>query len=477
MNGISLRRKSALIIFGIILFAVMLEAALRLGGFVYLSLQEYRNRLSLERSGSGGFRILCVGESTTALGGKNSYPALLEEILNQRLSPKKFSVINRGLPSLDTNIILSELEYNLNKYDPSMVIAMMGINDDSVSPERGGIISRIKYFVKSSRVYKAAALLSARLRSKDALKDAYFNQGLSFLELRRYPEAERMFKKAAQLAPREPLAYVFLGRCYYERGLNDEAARLIDKAQRLADKYPRVYVDLGWYYYDIGSFDRAQEMFNKAIEFNPRNPDYYYDMAQFCQSRGHYPEAEAYFKKAIELKPRDDYNIYVDFGLHYFERGMLSDAEMMLNKSARMNPDDPRVYWYLGFIKELQGEKGNAALYFGRIKSVLDSARQVTCRNYTQLRDIVLGRGIKLVCAQYPLRRVEDLKRFLDSDKGVVFVDNEDVFKKALKTSSYGDYFVDRFAGDFGHCTRKGNLLLADTIAQAIIKECFSDRQ
>jgi hypothetical protein len=48
------------------------------------------------------------------------------------------------------------------------------------------------------------------------------------------------------------------------------------------------------------------------------------------------------------------------------------------------------------------------------------------------------------------------------------------VFKAALKTSSYKEYFMDMFEGDFGHCTRKGNKLLAENIAEVLIKEYFS---
>jgi len=42
-----------------------------------------------------------------------------------------------------------------------------------------------------------------------------------------------------------------------------------------------------------------------------------------------------------------------------------------------------------------------------------------------------------------------------------------------LKKISYNDYFTDMFAGDFGHCTRKGNRLLAENIANVILKEYF----
>ena len=61
-----------------------------------------------------------------------------------------------------------------------------------------------------------------------------------------------------------------------------------------------------------------------------------------------------------------------------------------------------------------------------------------------------------------------------ENKEGIIFVDNEMVFRKALKQASYDEYFTDMFAGDFGHCTPKGNRLLAENIANVILKECFN---
>jgi len=55
----------------------------------------------------------------------------------------------------------------------------------------------------------------------------------------------------------------------------------------------------------------------------------------------------------------------------------------------------------------------------------------------------------------------------------IIFVDNEKIFLDALKETSYRDIFRDRFGGDFGHCTIKGNRLLATNVANVILKECF----
>jgi hypothetical protein len=84
-----------------------------------------------------------------------------------------------------------------------------------------------------------------------------------------------------------------------------------------------------------------------------------------------------------------------------------------------------------------------------------------------------MRKGIKLVCAQYPRRSVRPLKEILVPTEGVIFVDNQKVFADAIGSSSYDDLFVDRFAGDFGHCTPKGNELLAKNVAEVLLKEFF----
>jgi len=122
MKKITIRKKITLILFGLFLCTVLLEAGLRIGGFIVLSLQEYKNKLSLKKD---GYRILCLGESTT----QDGYPEQLNLILNDMDPRKEFSVINKGIGGTNTGIILTRLESYLEKYKPDIVITMMGIND------------------------------------------------------------------------------------------------------------------------------------------------------------------------------------------------------------------------------------------------------------------------------------------------------------------------------------------------------------
>ena len=75
---------------------------------------------------------------------------------------------------------------------------------------------------------------------------------------------------------------------------------------------------------------------------------------------------------------------------------------------------------------------------------------------------------------QYPVRQLEPLKEIFEEYDGIIFVDNERIFKEALKKSSRTEYFEDMFGADFGHCTQKGNCLLAQNIADVIIREAFN---
>ncbi|MFH1363885.1 MAG: hypothetical protein ABIH45_06740 [Candidatus Omnitrophota bacterium] len=71
------------------------------------------------------------------------------------------------------------------------------------------------------------------------------------------------------------------------------------------------------------------------------------------------------------------------------------------------------------------------------------------------------------------MMNIEPLKKMLRPNEGVIFVDNEMLFKNATEKEGYDEYFTDSFAGDFGHCTVKGNKLLAENIAKAISKKLF----
>ena len=99
------------------------------------------------------------------------------------------------------------------------------------------------------------------------------------------------------------------------------------------------------------------------------------------------------------------------------------------------------------------------------------STFNITKYHYHKLYKELNKRGIKYIAMQCPTLNFNELKEMFKEDEDIIFVSNKENFKKALETGKYEDYFIDRFAGNFGHCTPKGNRLIAENAADAIIKE------
>ncbi|MFH1824024.1 MAG: tetratricopeptide repeat protein [Candidatus Firestonebacteria bacterium] len=519
---LSFKQKLQLLIFGLFVCIIILEIGLRLGGLVFIFLQERNNINSIKQKGE--FRVMCLGESTTVLWGRDAYPYQLEGILNQLNTGIKFSVINNGLSGTTTSKISARLEADLNKYKPDIVTAMIGINDreEPTAYSTVTFLDTPKIFFKNFRTYKLINLiymhLVARinkvyfkwrikneknfdsdwifstfnlkkfhadqkipLQAEQVLKDAilqdpkndklYLGLGLFYQNYELFSQAEKALKKAIEIDPQNSEAYLVLGVVYEESGRQYAAEKSLKKAIELNPTGEEAYAELGWYYQQRNMLHQAEEAFKKTIELNPNNEAGYEGLGMTYEEKGRYSEAEKMFKKAISVDHKSG-NSYEGLVRIYERQKNYASAEEMFKKCIELNPNSDWPYQYaIRFYNEL-GEEILAQKYLRRMQRLrLDYHNPITQYNYKKIRKILDKRGIKLVCIQYPMRSIEPLKKIFEGDEGVMFVDNEKIFKNALLNANYKEYFTDLFAGDFGHCTRKGNRLLAENIANVILKD------
>jgi len=502
---VSSREKISLIIFGLCLFLILLETGLRLAGFILLSMQEYRNLQSVKQKGA--YRIMCIGESTTA----GRYPAFLEEILNQRNIGIKFSVVNKGVSAINTTLILANLESNINNYRPDMVIAMMGINDSGKFVSCGVTADfKHRFTFKSLKIYKLARLIWLHMLAKaDEVKVYCSNRGLKEFHSE-VIAAERSLKEDLQIDSGNYRAYLNLGLFYREQGRFAEAGEAFAKALELSPENEQIYIELGWLYRKQEDLSRAEELWNKALKLNPKNDLAYSALAWLNLKQRHFIQAEALSKKALKLNP-GNCPVYNTLGWTYRKQGKFVLAEETFKKAIQLNPKNIKAYVGLGQLYQDQGKFAQAEeifrkvlefspkndyarsalplLYQGMGKTELaqECARQadrlkleyykpVTVYNYRKLRAILDSKGIKFVCMQYPVRNIEPLRKIFEgNEEGIIFVDNEKVFRDALKKDGRAKYFNDMFGGDFGHCTGVGNRLLAENAADTILQEVFDD--
>ncbi|MDP8212826.1 MAG: hypothetical protein P9X22_06010 [Candidatus Zapsychrus exili] len=169
-----------LIFLGIFISFVLLEISLRSGGFIFTVHQDKKNQEAL---GEDKIIVLCIGESTTALGGEDSYPSQLQEVLNKKIKGKEFRVINKGIVSSTSKNIANNIKGWLVKYKPNIVISMVGVNDryKSLTIEKPSFT--FAYLFRNLRVYKLFKMSALKLDEK--------KRGVSIKNVRWIPKEEK----------------------------------------------------------------------------------------------------------------------------------------------------------------------------------------------------------------------------------------------------------------------------------------------
>lgn len=506
------RQKIFLIFLGIFSTLVLLEIVLRIGGFIFTLQQDWRNRAA--PGGREEFRILCIGESTTALGGENSYPWQLENILNKSGPKQKFKVINKGLVAKTSADVLAQLNADLDRYRPDLVISMVGVNDpykiESMMKNRWG--AKLDQCLRNLRLYHFFELLGKHIsrRIQDTkeprkaspfdlpqnLTDSAFNKEIDIEKddpTRVIQQMKRLEKISVQLGEhlaRDPQA-----------GADPSLQNKLGIA-RLRLLWFRIY--LGTYYRLRGDFGQAQDYLLTAIEQDPNNYSPYLELGRMYEEQKNYGRALVFFKKAGDLRPKSnlallelgrcydklgqreetfklykllfernpsEFWVYPEIGTWFKEHNHLTQAERVFLRAIEINPTDYSLYAKLAEVYGARGNNDQARIY--QAKAIEEQTKAngylpMTVDNYNKIVEVVLSRGIKLICMQYPLRNIEPLKDVLKRKDKIIFVENKTNFEEALKNAEYSLYFSDNFGGDFGHCTRRGNELIARNAARAV---------
>ncbi|MDP2924689.1 MAG: tetratricopeptide repeat protein [Candidatus Omnitrophota bacterium] len=451
-----IRDRALLITAGILASLLLLEICLRLAGFTFLSFQEYKNKEVIRRN--NGYRILCVGDSLTALGGKNSYPAYLQEMLNQNMPDFKCSVINKGWIGGTSHEIVSKLSRHIELYKPNMMIVMMGINDrkEQILHRDDG---RFRALMKSLRLYKLFKTVKSRFRDRVIIAPRQ-EEG---------SDSEAFYEAKIEKNPNDISSYFALSGFYARYERFEEAEQVL---KEIAETYPdniKAWLSLAWFYSERERFQEAEDVFRKSIEVHPLRAELYIHMAAFYKEQSRFGEANEILKKAREID-KDISLTYIHLVSFDKDYKRLESAEVLFKNRILSQPLNDRLYGGLALCYEYMGQYKKADEYYRKANDIRISCyNAVARRSYQELADIAIKKRVKLIYVQYPMRSLDLLlKMFIDTD-GIIFVDNEAVFRQLVRQRGYDEYFIDTFGGDFGHCTAKGNQLLAGNIAKSIL--------
>lgn len=417
-SGVVASRKQALgqnllLVLAALLFTLLaIELLLQGAAFVMRRASPETAEIAAQAAGTNRYRILCLGESTTRGYGEIPYPTILAEELNARGYGRSFQVVNAGFTSWASSGLIQQLPRLLDRTRPDMVIVMMGVNDQFYFSRADGLAVpvRVEAALLKSRLYKLLRLLVWNLRARLGM-DAI---------------------------PREapPREWEALGA--FQRRFDEAHARWV---KRRLEEPGTVFA----------------ELIEAARSLEASRP-------------GSGSETIAVPREAL----RAYYNLYLDLAQHHLESGDGQAAVALYQEAIATHPDAEFFYRGLSGVYDEIGEDALAEEFRLRAERIADrQVLAVTRQSYRELRRLLDARGIELVAMQYPLRDVRRLRVLLDDAEDLIYVDNEENFRSAIAADGYDALFIDRFAGDFGHCNERGNRLIVDNLITTVFEPAF----
>ncbi len=126
-----------------------------------------------------------------------------------------------------------------------------------------------------------------------------------------YEEAERLYRRAVEVAPNDAKTVCQLARFLTRTGKDaGEAEPLFRRALELDPNDARINCTFAMYLkHDRKDYDEAEQLFRARCELAPNDAGINFSSAVFFHhARQDYAAAESFYRKAVELRPNDAYN-------------------------------------------------------------------------------------------------------------------------------------------------------------------------
>ncbi len=493
------KQKILLIMFSIFLTLIMIE--LGFGKFILLTVQRSHNINIGDNSDQKVYKILALGESTTA-GTWNTWPTELEKILNERSRKVKFIVYNEAVPGVNTLYLVSKLKGQIKRYNPDIIITMMGANDlqglvtfinsKEIETQDSNKISNKNYSSKTTLkqnnlFIKIKNTIIDLLASDERLCEKYTNLGnVYFYEEGRLSKAKQTYEKALNKCNHKAPIYVSLGYMYSLEGYSNEAEKMWYMSIEDDPNHWQAYIELGDMYYINKDFNKSINLYNIALNLTPNNTHHMNKLAYIYYRNEQISLAKDTLTKSINISQDND-RAFELLGKILFREKKYSQATILFEKASENNNNkDLNLIskLYLAEINKNLSELTVDGLTIKFNNSIKERVKFSATRNhYLYIYELSKQSNITYIAMQYPTLSVDIIKNFFsekDKEK-IIFVSNEDNFKQILEKERYDVLFIDTFALNlnkdsifyekYGHTTVKGTKLIAENVANIILKE------
>jgi lysophospholipase L1-like esterase len=451
---ISFKSKVFFIIFGVILFFLLLEIILGFSAGISRIITNIKRTEFSQKSvkDENSFRILCLGDSYTYGAGTSfeySYPAQLEKLLKQKYG-EKIQVNNLGSPGGNSYRVLNILIENIHQVNPDLIILMVGANnlwnlEGSERFYQKSILSRLRAEIFRLCTYKLLKILTLGLREK--LLGPKRNKTNYSVNAQVTQQPDHIDQVEWEQSKKDVDYYRKIGR-------SDLA---IKEIKLMLKKYPQA-LDLNTrllvFLREAAEYDLALKTAKKIIENTPtdpkRNAYIHLEMLFIYRAQKNWRLAREEINYALE----DISNIQ----LVSSELRGICNSESGLDYNAELKS----IYKFIGLI---HGQEGQEILN-RIIETDRDSEKIVQILEFDlqECIKIAVQNKAKLLLMTYPFMSFSNNSaiRKIALNNSVELIDNEIVFEKEPARDSL-------FALD-GHCNQKGYALIAENIYSSLIK-------
>lgn len=160
--------------------------------------------------------------------------------------------------------------------------------------------------------------------------------------------------KVKDLAPNDPMSFIFLGNVYVAQGELSKASEAYVQALKVDPTNLRALENLG-NYFALTDPEKALSYYQKYLEISPRDADINFQIAIVHHRAGRFSKALSFYKKSIEEEPTQVASHLAIADL-YEQQKSTADAVAAYRKAAEIQPDSALVYSRLGGLYYRDGK-------------------------------------------------------------------------------------------------------------------------
>lgn len=166
-------------------------------------------------------------------------------------------------------------------------------------------------------------------------------------------EAEKGFRKAAELNPTYAEAHINLGITLQEQGKTEAAIAAYRKALLINAAFPEAHNNLGNALKDQGKLPEARDAYQQALRLNPAYAEAHNNLGVAHQMQGAIEAAIASYRRALEINPRYA-EAHNNLGVTLQDHGEPDAAIAAFDRAIAINPSYAEAYSNKG--NALQGQ-------------------------------------------------------------------------------------------------------------------------